>query len=248
MKLITLNTWGARIKDPFREFIKRNQNIDIFCMQELYEKAVDKLGKQYPDSHHDIFTEIKESLLPEHNAFFRPCVEGVYGIGMFIHKKYDVLEEGEITIHPNRSEEGIIDGKHSRILQWLKFEIEDNVCTVVNVHGLWNGNGKTDTPDRINQSKRIKEFMDSITTPKILCGDFNLRPDTESLNIVSEGLNDQVKINEVTSTRTSLYKKDEKFADYVFTSPDIIVNKFEVMIDEVSDHSPLLLDFSLIAK
>ena len=38
-------------------------------------------------------------------------------------------------------------------------------------------------------------------------------------------------------------KKDEKFADYIFTSRDINVNAFEVLKDEVSDHSALLLDF-----
>ena len=242
MKLITLNIWGARVGVPFIEFVKNNQNIDIFCFQELYSKAEEKLGHLYPDSRHSIFEEI-QTILPQHTSFFRPVVEGVYGIGIFIKKTINISEEGEISIHPGNNQNGVIDGHHERNLQWVKFGAGGQEYTVVNVHGLWNGKGKTDTPERINQSTRIKEFMDTISTHKILCGDFNLRPDTESLKIVEQGMNNLVKIHGVSSTRTSLYKKDEKFADYIFTSPEVKVNKFEVMKDEVSDHSPLFLDF-----
>lgn len=243
MKLITLNIWGAQIREPFIEFIKRNKDIDIFCFQELYDKAKEKIAHIYPDKSYDIFSEIKD-LLPEHNAFFRPSVDTHYGIGIFIKKKFNILDEGAMEIHPNRSAEGVLDGHHSRNLQWIKYETGGKISVILNVHGLWNGMGKTDTPDRIDQSNRIREFMNNVDFPKILCGDFNLRPDTESLKIIEEGLNNLVRINKVTSTRTSFYKREEKFADYIFTSPEIIVNKFEVLPDEVSDHSPLLLDFS----
>lgn len=86
--------------------------------------------------------------------------------------------------------------------------------------------------------------MDTINTPKILCGDFNLRPDTESMNIIEQGMNNLIKINNISSTRTRYYKKEEKFADYILTSPDIVVNEFAVLSDEVSDHAPLYLDFN----
>ena len=104
--------------------------------------------------------------------------------------------------------------------------------------------GKKDSPERIAQSKRIKAFMDTINIPKIVCGDFNLRPDTTSMQIVDEGMTNLVKVHKVTSTRTSLYSKEEKFADYILVSPEISVHKFSVLSDVVSDHAPLLLDFS----
>ncbi|MDO8953631.1 MAG: hypothetical protein Q7V63_02130 [Gammaproteobacteria bacterium] len=53
-----------------------------------------------------------------------------------------------------------------------------------------------------------------------------------------------IRRHHIKSTRTSYYAKDEKFADYVFVSPDINVNHFSAMADEVSDHAPLLLDFN----
>lgn len=243
MKLITLNIWGARVREPFFDFIKNNKDVDIFCFQELYNKAEEKLGRFSPESSHNIFSEIQE-LLPEHDSFFRPVIGDVYGIGIFIKKRINILEEGEIIIHSNKtSAEGIIDGHHSRNLQWIKFENNGVLLSIVNVHGLWNGKGKTDTPERLEQSRKIKDFMNNINGLKVLCGDFNLRPDTKSIQIIEEGLSNLVKTHDVKSTRTSLYDKEEKFADYIFVSPEIKVNKFEVMNDEVSDHSPLFLDF-----
>ncbi|MCX6712734.1 MAG: endonuclease/exonuclease/phosphatase family protein, partial [Candidatus Vogelbacteria bacterium] len=102
-----------------------------------------------------------------------------------------------------------------------------------------------DTLERLEQSRKIKAFMDSVDSPKILCGDFNLLPDTESLKIIEGGLRNLIREYGVTSTRTSFYTKPDKFADYVFVSPEIKVVDFKVLPDEVSDHSPLLLEFEV---
>lgn len=72
---------------------------------------------------------------------------------------------------------------HSRNLQWLECSLNDKSYTIVNVHGLGNGKGKTDCPERLLQSQRIREFINSLHTSKIVCGDFNLRPDTEILKL-----------------------------------------------------------------
>jgi endonuclease/exonuclease/phosphatase family metal-dependent hydrolase len=103
--------------------------------------------------------------------------------------------------------------------------------------------GKTDSLERIARSQKIREFMDTVRAPKILCGDFNLRPDTESVKILEMGMSNLIQMNNIVSTRTPLYEKDEKFANYIFTSPEITVVSFKVLNDEVSDHSPLLLEF-----
>lgn len=240
MKLITLNIWGGRVKQPFLNFIKNNQDVDIFCFQELYNNATPHFTQTYGDISSKIYNELQE-LLPNHQSFFRPVLDDIYGIGIFIKKEINVLEEGEVSIYDAINFSGI-DGNHSRNMQWVKCAIRGTVYTVFNVHGLWNGKGKTDTPDRINQSKRIMELVDANTTKKILCGDFNLRPDTESIAIIANGMNNLIKIHEITSTRTSLYTKEEKFADYIFVSSDIKVMNFEVLPDEVSDHSALLLE------
>lgn len=240
MKLITLNTWGARVKEPFREFIKRNKDVDIFCFQEIYDKAEQVMKGFYPEAEHNLYSEL-QGLLPEHNSFFRPALKGVYGVGMFIKKDIEIIEEGDITIHKNPGEPEM-SGHHDRNLQWVEIKQNNNSYMIANVHGLWNGMGKTDTEARINQSTIIKEFIDSKNGHKILCGDFNLNPDTESVRILEKGMRNLIKDYSISSTRTSFYEKPGRFADYIFTSPDIKVKDFKVMPDEVSDHSALFLE------
>lgn len=241
MKLITLNTWGGRVREPFIKFIENNKDIDIFCFQEIYDKAEKEMSAEYPEDMLNLFTDLKV-LLPEHLGFFRPALLGVYGIAIFIKKNIIVLEEGEKFIHVSSST-AVTDGHHSRNLQWIKFNFNGKVYTVMNVHGLWNGKGKNDTPERIAQSNTIREFMDTTENQKILCGDFNLNPDTESIKIVEGGMKNLVRDYSITSTRTSFYEKPGKFADYIFTSPDIVIKDFMVLPDEVSDHSPLFIEF-----
>ncbi|MBP8994985.1 MAG: hypothetical protein KBG30_14410 [Bacteroidales bacterium] len=85
--------------------------------------------------------------------------------------------------------------------------------------------------------------MDNFNGAKILCGDFNVAPDTKSMEILETSMNNLVKEYKVTTTRSHLYTKEHKFADYILVSPEIKVKKFEVIQDVVSDHLPLMLEF-----
>lgn len=242
MRLISLNIWGGHVRDPLLTFIKSHQKTDIFCLQEVYHNAPSKISDEDRFVSLNIFSEI-QALLPHHRGFFKPVVKNIFGIGMFIRKSIDVLGEGEVSIHHNPLYRGS-GPTHSRNLQWAKYRIKNQTQTIINVHGLWNGLGKTDAPERILQSERIRHFMNSVKTPMILSGDFNLRPDTQSIKMIAQGMTNLVELYDIRSTRTSLYPKEEKFADYIFTSPELTIHHFEVMKDEVSDHAPLLLDFT----
>jgi endonuclease/exonuclease/phosphatase family metal-dependent hydrolase len=241
---MTLNIWGGHVKAPLLEFVKSHRKIDIFCLQEVYHNALHKISTEDREVSLNIFSEI-HAILTEHNIFFRPVVENIYGIGMLVKKHIDVLGEGEIIIHENLNYLGR-GPTHSRNLQWLKYKNHNQIHSVLNVHALWNGKGKTDSSERIAQSTKINEFISTLNTPTILCGDFNLRPDTTSIKLI-EGkmnMNNLIKKYDIHSTRSQLYQKAEKFADYIFTSPEIIINSFEVIDTEVSDHLPLLLDYT----
>ncbi len=242
MKLITLNIWGGHLRNPLLRFIHNNRHVDFFCLQELYDNAHRPLTHKQTELSLNIFSDLKK-LLPEHQAIFRPAVENIYGIGIFVKNSIDIIGEGEINIHQKQHYPGI-GLNHDRNLQWVECKANKKIFSILNVHGLWNGKGKKDTPERLIQSQRIRQFMDTINTPKILCGDFNLRPDTESIRILEKGMVNLVVTHNIRSTRTRFYSKEEKFADYILTSPAINVNHFSVMSDEVSDHAPLLLDFT----
>jgi endonuclease/exonuclease/phosphatase family metal-dependent hydrolase len=242
MRLITLNIWGGHVHRPLLAFVKEQADVDVFCLQEVYHNGRQPICREDRLVYLDILADL-HGLLPEHDAYFRPVVNGYYGIAMLVKKSVEVVAEGEVQIYDNPEYPG--DGPaHQRILQWLECRADRTRYTIVNVHGLWNGRGKGDSPERIAQARRIRAFADSIATPKIICGDFNLRLDTDSVSIIAEQMRDLVREHNVLSTRTSFYPKPERHADYVFTSADVDVRQFSVLSDEVSDHAPLLLEFT----
>lgn len=252
MKLITLNIWGGHVRAPLLDFISHHLYIDIFCFQEVYHKAKDKFSTDDKEASLNIFSEISD-LLPNHKPFFQPVIGSVegnaYGISMFVHRNLTVVDEGNVTVYHNPEYPSDAPGRkgptHSRKMQWLNIQNQQQVYTIMNMHGLWNGMGKTDTPDRIAQSQKVKEFVDSVDTPKILCGDFNLTPETISLGMLKKGMFDLIEQYSIPSTRTRHYPKlkEQPFADYILTCPKIKVHHFEVLTDEVSDHAPLFLKF-----
>ena len=182
--------------------------------------------------------------LPNHKALFHPHVGDNYGLLMLIRKEHKVVSEGDVFVYKKKGYVSDDDaGNHARNIQYATVTLNNRPVTVINFHGLWNGKGKTDTEDRVRQSKNILAFTKKLKGEYVLCGDFNLLPDTESITLFeAEGLRNLIKENKVTSTRTSLYAKPEKYADYVFVTKGIQVKKFTVLPDEVSDHAPLLIE------
>ena len=248
MKLISLNTYGGRAGVPaLLDFFKKHDDADIFCLQEIYnggETDNDEINENILGKTYNLLTLIKETL-PDYQVFFRPHLKDHYGLAILVKNSLAVLEEGENFVYKFKGyiPEGDL-GFHGRNVQYVKINIDEKEVVICNFHGLWNGKGKTDTEDRISQSKNLIDFVTSLSKNLVVAGDFNLLPDTESVRMIeSSGLKNLIKDYGITSTRTSLYTKPDKYADYVFTSPTIETDEFKVLPDEVSDHAPLFIDF-----
>ncbi len=243
MKIISLNTWAGVVIDPLLAFFLKYSEVDVFCLQEIYSKAEGKTEK-HPTlgMKLDLFEQIEDRLKDTHYGYFRPAHKDYYGQAIFVKKGISVEEEGDIFIYQNSDPEG--RGRHSRNLQYIRTNVNGKPLVIANLHGLWNGMGKTDTDDRLEQGRRIKQFVSSRTEGVVIVGDFNLNPDTQSLAIAEEGMRNLVKEYGITSTRTSFYEKEGKFADYALVSPNVAVVDFRVLPDEVSDHAALYLELT----
>lgn len=247
MKLVTLNTWGGKVKEPLLDFLKEKKDeVDIFCFQEVLNCE----GREKPDTKYatekcyDLYTTF-ENILDMHNGYFRPHFKDMYGLAIFVRKEIKVIEEGECFVHKEKGYIPVGDvGFHARNIQHITLETPLGARTIINFHGLWNGKGKTDTEDRRVQSRKILDFIKEVKVPFVLCGDFNLLPTAKSLTMFEDvGLTNLVKEYNVKSTRTSFYDKPDKYADYIFTSPEIKVTDFSVLPHEVSDHAALFVEF-----
>lgn len=253
MRIISLNTWGGRAgKEGLLAFFKAHADTtDIFCLQEVWDDAHEQLegrlagGLEIKNEQAMVYglQEISAAL-PDHTPFFRPHFMDHYGLLMLVHKNLAVREEGEVFVYKEKGHVPDGDlGNHARNIQYVTVETETGPVTIINFHGLWNGKGKTDTEDRIRQSKNILAFTKRLPGEYVLCGDFNLLPDTESIKLFeAEGLKNLIKEYGVSSTRTSFYTKPDKHADYIFVSKNITSKDFRVLPDEVSDHAPILVE------
>lgn len=249
MKLISLNTWGGKAgTKPLLDFLKRHEDADFFCLQEVWQGGEEMLGVKAGGSILEgsttMLTDI-DAVLKNHSIYFRPHFKDFFGLAMYVRDGLDVQAEGDIFVYKTK---GFIHdedpGNYARNIQYITFVSPQGPRTVINFHGLWNGKGKEDSKERLEQSANIVRFIQTLENPYVLCGDFNLLPHTESLKKLElDGVRNLIKEYGVTSTRSSHYTKPEKFADYALVSEGINVKEFKVLPDEVSDHLALYLEF-----
>lgn len=254
MKLVTLNTWGGKLLEPLRTFLKAQANdIDIFCFQEVYSSP-DK-RKIDRDMQSNVFEEIA-IILHSHQGYFKPHLKGYdldgkvdfelwSGLAVFVRKSIKIMNTGDIFLY--REGHDLIDGDKKTVprnLQYLQFVDNNQEYLIGHFHGVWYPKSKLDNKDRIEQSRRINQFFDSRSGKKILCGDFNLLPNTQSMKLLEEGKRNLIKEFNIKTTRNEYYKRREKHADYVLVSPDVNVINFKVIKTILSDHYPLYFEFT----
>jgi len=261
MKLITLNIWGGRVHDALAEFFTKHQDVDIFCFQEVFRlldsgvvpESIARFAGYEPDT--DLFCTLKR-YLSSHKGHFCQTFKETYGVAIFLKPHIQIIRQGEVFVAKGDWDngKGWDDSDHDRKIQWMEcssqgtqLTVKDKKFSIINTHLTHRPEGKIDSPKRIQQSKTISEFIKNTTGPKIMAGDFNLLPDTQSIKMIEDaGMRNLVKDYKVSSTRTKLYRKfvnGPKFADYIFSSSDIQINDFRVLPDIVSDHAPLFIDF-----
>ncbi len=242
LEIIYLNIWGGKLKEKLLSFLQeKSESVDIFCFQEVFDNG--KTTRSiYQGEYMNIFNDM-QTVLPNHKGYFVASEGNEEGLSMFVKNGIDVVETGDVFVYRWKDAmENDDSATLGRNVQYVSINKNNKKYLVASFHGLWNGVNKLDSADRIDQSNNITKFIASRNEEhKILGGDFNLRPDTESVAILEKDMKNLVKEYGITSTRTSLYTKPEKFADYVFISPNINVDSFEVLPEEVSDHAAMKL-------
>ena len=258
MKLIGLNTWAGHVYDPLMEFIEKEKaDTDIFCFQEM---CTSPSGPEISRGTHTRILEKISAALTGFQVRFTEADQGfdevgpvsfpiTWGQAMFIREGAQILEDGGAMIHPGDPEyRHEFDYRH--VLQYARLKTREGTLTVCNVHATPRPGNKLDTPERIEQSERIRSLLKKMQGPIIVTGDFNLLPETKSIRILEEDLENLIKTHHITTTRGSLNPylgtpQQQDFADYTFVSSEISVEEFIVPDAKISDHLPMILTFSL---
>jgi len=259
MKIIFLNIWGGKIFEPLMEFLKESgETTDFFCFQEVFDSPEARFVSW--GGRANIYSELQESL-SGFESWFAPVQERhdgdqwldfdfSQGLAIFAKKDIRVKTVGGIFIHGQQNGLRGSDAKsYPCNLQYIRLERGGTKYTICNVHGTAWAGSKLDTPDRLAQTQKIVEFLNDEKDEKILGGDFNLLPDTESIRMIeAAGMRNLIKEYKVSSTRSVIndarYPEAERqhFSDYTFVSPAVRVRRFEALPLEISDHLPLVLE------
>lgn len=260
MKLVSFNIWGGTIYDPLMDYLKQlSANTDIFCFQEVFS-ALPGAPKVSAGGRLFLFDELS-NLLKDFNGFFDPRSSGFdfnnqnlgfpfsHGLAMFVRKNLSVVNYRSEIVEQT---EGIVDPVEGWTkAQVLTVENGGQKLSVINFHGVAQPGGKLDTLQRIKHLKRLQLIWDSLgDSAKILCGDFNMLPDIESIKMLESRSKNLIKEFNIQNTRNELSWRKypdsrQTFADFTFVSPELKVRAFEVPYNEVSDHLPMILQFDI---
>ncbi len=260
MKLISLNIQGGSQGKAFFDYIKKQKKTaDIICFQEVFKS---KLSDKVMQGHDLNIHEKLENLLKNFEGRFFPAynkmgtflkLKGKVEFGYSIYVKRGFVIEDYFCQHiigSLKNEINFQEEKESNGVQCAKIQDGQKTFWVVNVHGVAHPGDKLDTPKRVLQSKKIVAILKKLKGPKILCGDFNLLPNTKSILLIEQaGMKNLIKTYKIKNTRNSIswkkYNNKQYFADFTFVSQKIQVKSFKVPYNLVSDHLPMVLEFEV---
>lgn len=244
MKIVQLNIWGGRLLKPIIDFLEREQP-DIVCMQEVIDTKED----------HSFIAEMAYSKLIDTvgftNDYFSPTFSFQHAneqalFGNAIAANFPIIEKKEL--YTNGGFQEVTDWSsyeyNSRMVQAVKLQIsDDRELWVVNHHGFHDRN-PLGVPETMNSMRKFSEFVDSLDGEKIVCGDFNIVPEAESMKLLNPELRNHTIEAGATNTLSRLHRF-ENACDYILTSPSITVHDFTISDVVISDHVPLILEFDL---
>jgi endonuclease/exonuclease/phosphatase family metal-dependent hydrolase len=262
LRIVSLNTWGGQAIRPLLDFVREHAPAaDLFCFQEVLN-ASEPIGLAC-GFRTTLLIELAAAL-PDFDAAFDPIVtwdqpsdDGPattipFGLATFVRRTRDVGVRRAAHVIDHLDTLDAVPGLHgiTRWLQLTELRLPGRSLLVGNYHGIARPGTKLDNEERIEQSLAIRRTLDAHTGPKILVGDFNLLPETESVRILESGLRNLVIERQIPTTRSRLNPywgtpREQPHADYAFVSPGLQVTEFQVPDVLISDHLPMILTLTV---
>ena len=261
MKLLSWNIWIK--KNNTKEiinFIKRN-DFNILTFQEAVNTNDDKVYEGYRTK-----SDIEKAFINKYpfNVFspFYGATKwtmngemyidfgGFAEQGLFTLSEYKILEQNNQFYHATYTTHDwehtyFEKNDHGRVMQNILLEIKHKKVQIINIHGIWTKDKQGDERTQ-KQCQLIVEKALTKDYPVIIVGDFNLLPNSKSIELMNNHFRNLVIENKIKSTKIiPNSNKSEVVLDYIFVNDKIKVNDFKVFNNNISDHLPLMLDFEV---
>ncbi len=263
MKILSLNTFAATFFETLMAFIKEQQgSTDIFCFQEILTTTQAELTTIPSGKRANLLMELSK-LLTGFQVFYAPAQDGIednadiiagvqLGLTIFVRKTLTVSDSGNFFIYKTLNSYAHPDpSTWPYNAAFVGLTVNDKPLTICCLHGVSEPGHKLDTSDRLAQSQTVIDFLNARPGNKIIMGDFNLLPKTESIRMFEKaGYRNLISEFKISTTRGTLHKQFhpeyagnfQEYADYTFVTPGIIVTSFAVPDVPISDHLPMILE------
>jgi len=229
-RIIFLNTAFLRVnKDETLKFIDVHKNLtDIFAFQEVDQDCRDAVS-------------VKLNSFNLHYSEKTGINNEQYFLGIWVNKKYKVISHNDVF----GNEKTLPQAQH------LEVALDGKIINIINFHGLPKPGDKLDTPERIQASRILINYLQKLKGEIIFGGDFNLDPQSKSLLVFEIlGLKNLITKFKITNTRNEVVWRQfpetkQYFSDYIFTTPTVLTSNLQVPYSEMSDHLPMILDWEI---
>lgn len=244
MKLIQLNLWQGKLAYQIEDLLNEEKP-DILCLQEVID---------VPKGDGVIFYIVEEikKLFKTPNIFLSPVFTFNYmnrkaNFGNCIISNYPITKSETIFTHESFVEEHDLADRETNMRNFQHATLDlpgKKLLHVLNHHGYRVAEHKNGDEKSLEQCQMIAEYASSLEGPVILTGDFNLVPDSVSIEKINRVLTNLTLKAKLKTTRTSLTRKTET-CDYIFVSKEVRVKSFKASNTVVSDHQALILEFDI---
>lgn len=241
---MTLNMWQGRLERVLLKHLE-GSGLDFACMQEAVNFEGKSLG---------LITSYQKvgSSLGLHEQFFSKLISSKLGnkeleFGNVIYSATAFAQTSTVfTIGQHKDDFNFDqDDYNIRAFQHVQVLVNGKKLNILNHHGHHIDSHKLGDDETLRQIKQIIDYIKTLDGSVILCGDFNLAPESESIKLLDTALVNLSSKYSLKTTRSKLTYKNE-VCDYIFISSDIKVNSFEMDETIISDHNALILDFDLV--
>jgi endonuclease/exonuclease/phosphatase family metal-dependent hydrolase len=164
-------------------------------------------------------TSLKEEL-NMYSHFGANVVDFELNYGVVTYSKFPIKYEDHIYLYSEKEQRGIL---HTKV------KIGKKNLNIINVH---LGLGEEEREIQLNELMKFVEKFDD--EPFIIVGDFNEVDVTLDKNIVNDVAKELNKANILTIS-TNMAR-----IDYIFASKNIEIIDYEVLIENMSDHYPII--------
>lgn len=243
LSFLQLNIQQGKYVKVLFDFLKKNR-FDIINLQEtptqVFEDALSQLSYK---------GELALLFDITQNVHFKWGNATLYSPELLLKRK--IITELRDKYEPMPQNEGVEDIVDiTKNILHTEFEIGGKNLSVLNTHLAWGPN-PTDRPYKLEQGKRLVDYVKTIQGNFILSGDFNVTPDSQIVQSLNSLATNHITKHNITNTlNPRLHRVKNLFpsghaVDYIYTSPDIKTENFEVVKDDLSDHFALRIDLTL---